>query len=612
MLRRACACGTHASVDKCQACAEREKLSRRAVAGARAADRAPPVVSDVLHSPGAPLDPGARAFMEPLFGSDFAGVRVHTDATAAHSARAVDADAYTVGQHIVFAEGRYAPSTRSGGHLLAHELAHTLQQSGAPRSAEPPTIGQASDPAEGEADRAADAIASGAAWAAPFSPALGLQRQTPGTTRATAAADADTGPGPCDACGELRPALEQARVEAARLAGRALSLLAPENLAQAAPLAAAHFHLDVTREENQASLELVRGQFTRMQLGLSSGSRIICRSAPPPPGRASAYPADSECAPASGSVPPVASSTSCAANNPATIVKICAPMLEFSNGPLPKVLLHEFAHVACNGTPSITSRGSETYYPGDRLPGSTPNEIIQADSYAWFALAADRALGPEAGATTPASGDDHAGYGVLTGLGAALTIGGAIGLGYGISQNNSGGSGGVGIGLGVAGLALGGLGLGLGIAGLAGAFDRRRPEPPRPPDARVHLTGGRERTRQAFIAHFQGDTWICYWSAFEQGMAEIIARDSLTSGAEPSARNSEQNVQLMREVMTALGAERVRRAYLTGNPDSEIFEALRRGMPSHIDPTLPPVCHQPGALAATTQPPTSTVGQEPT
>jgi len=65
--------------------------------------------------------------MEPRFGHDFSRVRVHSGAAAEQSAREVNASAYTVGRHVVFASGRYAPSTPDGKRLLAHELAHTLQ-----------------------------------------------------------------------------------------------------------------------------------------------------------------------------------------------------------------------------------------------------------------------------------------------------------------------------------------------------------------------------------------------------------------------------------------------------------------------------------------------------
>jgi hypothetical protein len=67
--------------------------------------------------------------MEGRFGHDFSQVRVHTDAQAARSTQAVEALAYTVGQHIAFESGQYRPDTRSGRQLMAHELAHVMQQS---------------------------------------------------------------------------------------------------------------------------------------------------------------------------------------------------------------------------------------------------------------------------------------------------------------------------------------------------------------------------------------------------------------------------------------------------------------------------------------------------
>ena len=77
---------------------------------------------------GQPLDPETRAFMEPRFGFNFGHVRVHTDAAAANAAQAVNAKAYTLGSDIVFGPGRYQPGTSDGRQLLAHELAHVVQQ----------------------------------------------------------------------------------------------------------------------------------------------------------------------------------------------------------------------------------------------------------------------------------------------------------------------------------------------------------------------------------------------------------------------------------------------------------------------------------------------------
>jgi hypothetical protein len=89
---------------------------------------APPIVNEVLQSSGQPLDVATRAFMEPRFGHDFSHVRVHADAQAAESARAVNALAYTLGRHVVFGAGQYAPTTQEGQRLMAHELMHVVQQ----------------------------------------------------------------------------------------------------------------------------------------------------------------------------------------------------------------------------------------------------------------------------------------------------------------------------------------------------------------------------------------------------------------------------------------------------------------------------------------------------
>jgi hypothetical protein len=144
--------------------------------------RVPGVVHEVLRSPGRPLDPSARGFMERRFGADFGsvrlraageasaavclgtpgdrfereadavagrvagmepvapggdrvdfgGVRVHADARAAQSARQLGAHAFTLGRHIVFGEGEYTPHSPAGRELLAHELSHVMQQTATP------------------------------------------------------------------------------------------------------------------------------------------------------------------------------------------------------------------------------------------------------------------------------------------------------------------------------------------------------------------------------------------------------------------------------------------------------------------------------------------------
>jgi hypothetical protein len=88
----------------------------------------PASVHEVLRSPGQPLGTAERQFFEPRFGHDFGHVRVHTNALARESARAVHSRAYTVGRSIAFAEGQYSPATAEGKRLLSHELTHIVQQ----------------------------------------------------------------------------------------------------------------------------------------------------------------------------------------------------------------------------------------------------------------------------------------------------------------------------------------------------------------------------------------------------------------------------------------------------------------------------------------------------
>lgn len=81
-----------------------------------------------MRSGGQPLPASVRGFFEPRFGRDFSQVRVHNDAMAAESARAVNAKAFTIGRDIVFREGQYSPDAPTGKRLLAHELTHVIQQ----------------------------------------------------------------------------------------------------------------------------------------------------------------------------------------------------------------------------------------------------------------------------------------------------------------------------------------------------------------------------------------------------------------------------------------------------------------------------------------------------
>jgi hypothetical protein len=129
LLQRKCACGgTPGPTGECAECRKRRLGLQRRSVGQAATSSAPPVVGEVLRSPGKSLEPETRAFMESRFGHDFSRVRVHADARAAQSARDINARAYTVGDHIAFGARQYAPQTEAGKHLLAHELTHVIQQ----------------------------------------------------------------------------------------------------------------------------------------------------------------------------------------------------------------------------------------------------------------------------------------------------------------------------------------------------------------------------------------------------------------------------------------------------------------------------------------------------
>jgi hypothetical protein len=125
----------------------------------------PSPVRDVIGSAsGQPLDRPTRQFMEGRMGQDFGDVRVHTDASASDSARSVNAQAYTVGNDIVFQSGTYAPDSDAGRHVLAHELTHVVQQRSGPVEGTPAPggikISHPSDSFEQAAERNAGEVMS--------------------------------------------------------------------------------------------------------------------------------------------------------------------------------------------------------------------------------------------------------------------------------------------------------------------------------------------------------------------------------------------------------------------------------------------------------------------
>ncbi len=178
VVQRSCSCG-QSSPDgaQCADCAKDHERGggalqrRRAGTGVPALGHgspAPAVVHGAIGAAGQPLPDGVRADFERRLGADFSDVRVHTDELADRSARAVQATAYTVANHVVFASGAYVPQSTQGHRLLAHELTHVIQQTG---GAARPSTGPLRIDTSGET--AAERAESGPAQRAPSAGVLG-------------------------------------------------------------------------------------------------------------------------------------------------------------------------------------------------------------------------------------------------------------------------------------------------------------------------------------------------------------------------------------------------------------------------------------------------------
>ena len=163
LLQRKCACGgDHGASGECEDCKKKRLgVVQRLAVNSSLVPSVPPIVHEVLRSSGQPLDMETRAFMEPRFGHDFSHVRIHTDSKAAESAQSVNALAFSVGPHVVFGASQFAPKTSSGKKLIAHELAHTVQDSGGAALHPRLVIGSPDDPSEIAADRSAEAVMAG-------------------------------------------------------------------------------------------------------------------------------------------------------------------------------------------------------------------------------------------------------------------------------------------------------------------------------------------------------------------------------------------------------------------------------------------------------------------
>lgn len=121
----------------------------------------------LVQSGGNPLETNTQQFMESRFGHHFGHVRVHTDARAHDSAVSLNALAYTLGSSLVFGQGQYQPESETGRELLAHELAHVVQQDRGLPSGTPAVDTGVNDPLEHEAENIAHEALSGTAQGEP-------------------------------------------------------------------------------------------------------------------------------------------------------------------------------------------------------------------------------------------------------------------------------------------------------------------------------------------------------------------------------------------------------------------------------------------------------------
>src|SRR5260370_3699868 len=164
MLQRTCDCGEHTGGGECDDCKKKKKMpSQRHANGWAPPAFAPPIVHDVLRSPGQALHEGTQTYFGSRLGGDFSQVQVHTDERAAESARAVSALAYTVGNHLVFGAGRYSPADDGGRRRRAHELTHRAPQKdeAIPSPQYQLEVGVDQDRFEPEADPTAERVTGG-------------------------------------------------------------------------------------------------------------------------------------------------------------------------------------------------------------------------------------------------------------------------------------------------------------------------------------------------------------------------------------------------------------------------------------------------------------------
>lgn len=153
-------CSSENPADMCEE--PEEPVCRDAADGGAVADDARRRLAAAAGGAGAPLPERLRRRLEREAGDDLGDVRVHTDGAAAEAARALRANAFATGRDIHFAAGKYDPDSAAGQRLIAHEVAHTVQQGPSGRAVQGKLeVSAPGDRHEVEADRFADAFVAG-------------------------------------------------------------------------------------------------------------------------------------------------------------------------------------------------------------------------------------------------------------------------------------------------------------------------------------------------------------------------------------------------------------------------------------------------------------------
>lgn len=320
-LQRKCACDGQAHGNGgCDWCRKRRGCTLQRHAPGLGREDAPGPVHEVLRSPGQPLDPATRTFMEPRFGHDFSRVRVQIDCQAAEAARAVNARAYTVGNNIVFGVSQYAPRSKDGQRLLAHELTHVVQQAGSTQS-RPLVIEPIHSSSEAEADSVAERVLQGGQERPIDNQPLSISR-TPMAVARTPIFGPDCS-SEYDRCRVIEP-LKAAN----QLLDRVLAELPPlasANVTQGriVDLLNVHFH-DPSNVAGRAAIALIN--FQAIKTELNSSIRFICQP------------------PASDCTSPEGQSGAFTGDQPGDDISLCPTYFREACPEQARQLIHEMCH----------------------------------------------------------------------------------------------------------------------------------------------------------------------------------------------------------------------------------------------------------------------------